>query len=355
MSSGRMAIASSTLIVLIVVVLIVVAGIVAVTSKQTTVSVKSQTSAISNATNTVTSLTQTTSSSGSNGLLLQLKVNTTSASPSSALEILVSEYNTRSVVSNISAANLWKVGSLSLGPCGNTIYPFGVEVLRGWYSETNASLGQPLQIFPLVPCPLLIRLVGGYLFQPSNDSAVVLPGSDQLPILMASNVTIKGTYSSNYSGLSNIPLAVGTYTIVAGDEWGALTVLHFVVTSTASSSSSTSQNFQGIITGYVTVGPSQPVCQANQSCNVDMAGYSLEFASSCPNSTMTASCQSQTYLAQLSPGGHYSVLLAPGNYEIVGLSPSCPWMGCSTAFPEQVVVVPGEQIVVNIAVDTGIR
>lgn len=125
--------------------------------------------------------------------------------------------------------------------------------------------------------------------------------------------------------------------------------------TTSSTVSSTSQTIQGIVAGYVTVGPSQPVCSTNESCTVNMTGYSLEFTSQCPNATSTTSCQAQTYYAKISPGGHYSILLSPGPYAITGLSPSCKWVGCASAFPRTVLVDPGQQIVVNVDIDTGIR
>ncbi len=129
-------------------------------------------------------------------------------------------------------------------------------------------------------------------------------------------------------------------------------------TSSSSSSSSVQSTIKGIVAGTVTVGPSQPACNANQSCTVDMTGYSLEFTSRCGgtgNVTSSTSCQAQTYSAPISPSGHYSVLLAPGDYSITGLSPSCSWPGCSSAFPKTVTVEPGNQLTVNIDVDTGIR
>ncbi len=123
--------------------------------------------------------------------------------------------------------------------------------------------------------------------------------------------------------------------------------------TTLSSSSSGQSTVKGIVAGIVTVGPSQPSCPASQSCTVDITGYSLQFSSECPNPP--TSCSTQTYSAVVSPSGHYSILLSPGNYTIVGLSPSCSWPGCSSAFPRQVTVEPGNQLIVNVDVDTGIR
>ena len=122
-------------------------------------------------------------------------------------------------------------------------------------------------------------------------------------------------------------------------------------TSTSSTATSTTPGIQGVVTGYVTVGPAQPVCMENQSCNVDLTGYSLVFTPACPGQASGCS----PILAQISPSGHYSVLLAPGDYLVTGLSPSCNWMGCASAFPKTVTVVGGTQLVLDVTVDTGIR
>ena len=118
----------------------------------------------------------------------------------------------------------------------------------------------------------------------------------------------------------------------------------------SSSTATTASVIQGIVTGFVTVGPSQPSCPSGQSCDVNMSGYDIVFALQCPGSSNCGS-----YTAVLSPAGHYSILLSPGNYTVTGLTPSCSWTGCSTAFPRQVQVTGGNQIVLNFEVDTGIR
>lgn len=118
-----------------------------------------------------------------------------------------------------------------------------------------------------------------------------------------------------------------------------------------SSTTTTVSGIQGVVTGYVTVGPSQPVCSANQSCNENMSGYSLVFTPQCPASS--SNCQASK--AELSPSGHYSILLPAGNYSVTGLYPSCNWMGCSSAFPKTVAVEGGMQLVFNVDIDTGIR
>ncbi len=118
--------------------------------------------------------------------------------------------------------------------------------------------------------------------------------------------------------------------------------------------STTSQNLDGVVTGYVTVSPSQPVCLQNQSCTVDLTGYSLQFATVCAGISGNT-CATRNYSTPISPSGHYSALLPAGNYSVTGLAPSCKWLGCTTTFPKTVAVRGGMQIVENFDIDTGIR
>jgi hypothetical protein len=138
--------------------------------------------------------------------------------------------------------------------------------------------------------------------------------------------------------------------VLAGS--GLNSAMHSGTTATQTSPTTTSSSgIQGIVAGYVTVGPSQPVCSANQTCNVDVSGYGLTFTPQCPRPS--SNCQAS--MAALSPSGHYSILLPPGNYSVTGLYPSCPWLGCSSVFPKTVEVEGGMQLVLNINIDTGIR
>ncbi len=119
--------------------------------------------------------------------------------------------------------------------------------------------------------------------------------------------------------------------------------------SGSSSSGSSSSAMQGIVTGYVIASPSQPACSSGQSCDENMTGYELVFTALCGSS----SCEWQ--MAPLNPAGHYSILLAAGSYTVTGLSPNCPWTGCSAAFPQTVTAVGGMQVEFNVDIDTGIR
>jgi hypothetical protein len=54
-----------------------------------------------------------------------------------------------------------------------------------------------------------------------------MPGGDlQSPTPMSATETVTGTYSK---GMQLTPLTSGIYTLVAGDEWGALEFLYIMV------------------------------------------------------------------------------------------------------------------------------
>ncbi len=147
--------------------------------------------------------------------------------------------------------------------------------------------------------------------------------------------------------------AIGVVVLVvaAGAYLGPATTGQTSSTTGTTTGSSTTSGMQGVVTGYVVVGPSQPVCSENMSCNVNMSGYSIIFTPQCNQAT--SSCQPS--MAPLSPSGHYSILLQAGNYSVTGLSPTCQWMGCSSAFPKNVTVEGGMQVELDFNIDTGIR
>jgi hypothetical protein len=188
----------------------------------TVVSSSSFPSGTASATTTATITATTGSPTGPDHLQLRLSTNATHLQYGGGVEISASEYNTAATPENISAANNWPVAGLSVGACGHMAYSFGVAIFQGYYTSGNVSAGQPLQIYPVVPCPMLIRLVTGYLFAPLNDSAVILPGTEET--LMSVNVATIGTFNESLT-----PFSPGTYTVAAGDEWGGLTVLYFSV------------------------------------------------------------------------------------------------------------------------------
>jgi hypothetical protein len=174
---------------------------------------------------TVTSGPTSSSVSSADGLRLTLQISSASVGQGGSVTINVTETNTNDSPLNKSASNGWAVSGLRMSECYSSVYPFGVAVYEGHYTGQNVSEAKPLNLYPLVPCPLLIRYISGYYFQPSSDMAVVLPGSGP-GMAMASGLSAKGNYTA---GSSLTYFAPGEYTVVAGDEWGSLAFLYFTV------------------------------------------------------------------------------------------------------------------------------
>ena len=164
------------------------------------------------------------SADSSHDLQLRVDINATNFLSGESLQVAVSEFNTLSSFNNVSALEQWPI-RVALGSCPNVYdQPFGIAVYSGRVDEQNLSQGVQLKIFPRLACPMFIRSVTEYAFQPQSDLAVVLPNVSAVPSPLTANVTV----SMIYPGLPQ-PLPEGTYTLVAADEWGALLFVYFTV------------------------------------------------------------------------------------------------------------------------------
>ncbi len=144
--------------------------------------------------------------------------------------ISVSDYNPASSTLNLSKGSDWAVDGLGTGWCPSLYLPFGIAVLRGVYTAANVSQAEPLEIFPMVACPMIVMYIEGYSFQPMSDNASILPGGGVAT--MATGISASGTYGAAGSEINQFsPFAPGTYTVVAGDEWGNLAFAYFTVVS----------------------------------------------------------------------------------------------------------------------------
>ena len=311
--------------------------------------------------------TQSSTSVGTSGsyantsqnLQLRLSVNASSTGGSHGnvtVSIRVDEYNTLAAANNVSKATQWGLDGLSLGACGTQVYPFGVALYSGTYTAANVSKAEPLQIYPIVPCPLLIRFITGYQFQPTSDLAVVLPsGPNATATPMSANVTATTVYAVGAPSSSSSPLGPGTYTVAAGDEWGSVVVIHFTVgAGTGASSTSTGTSLVGTLEARLSVGPIQPVCSANATVGPAPSSYSSIEAVVSP----TPSGQPTSLpIAWTSNGcevsGTVQASLAPGSYSL-SLS-SCTFMGCASSLPKSFMMVAGQSTSVDVSIDTGIR
>ena len=179
-------------------------------------------------TTTTTVMPTMTSTQSLNGLQFQVSISSSDISSGEPFQISISEYNTLASSNNVSAEKNWGVNGLALGNCPNIyVQPFGVAVYQGHYTAQTISQATPLKIFIPGVCPNYVILINGYVFLPNSNYAAILPGGNSTPgTPMSANVTVNGVYSS---GTQSSPLNRGIYTVVAGDEWGALELLYVTV------------------------------------------------------------------------------------------------------------------------------
>ena len=193
------------------------------------------------------------------GLKLTLSVNSTTIPSQDAIGITASVLNVLRTANNQTAADNWTVGGLSSGSCdppGNStnrlFSPVGLGVFRGTYGLNNiTSAGSPLFAWAAISCPADLVFIGNQSYGLSSiTSYSLLPGSDNgtyagyYVLSYAPETLAKGLFSTQMTAWTAIYAANGTgfynsldsslparYTLVAGDEWGQLTLLHFSVVS----------------------------------------------------------------------------------------------------------------------------
>jgi len=175
------------------------------------------------------------SSKSANGLILSLSLDSTTYQPGQNITIVVDEKNTLSKTNKVATSDNWVYDHFRGDPC-DSISPFGAAIFRGDYTVSNFSTAAPLTIYdPLATlmCPAYPRVIS-YEFQPSSDTANIIADSkyDQGFNSWHLNyeVIIRRYWPDIKSGNYSTIFEPGVYTVVAGDEWGALVVLHFTVT-----------------------------------------------------------------------------------------------------------------------------
>ena len=167
--------------------------------------------------------------SGSSGLVLNLSINDSSIAQGHSVEVHISETNSLSTMNNVTAAQNWGT-TFSLGRCSAN-YPFGIFLLKGYYTLQNFTQGERVRLQSPVQNYMCVRppfSTSYYHFLPKTDTAVVQVGmgNQTVTLPMGTSIPITGYWTAEGSFT---PLQHGTYTLVAGDEWGALAMLHFSV------------------------------------------------------------------------------------------------------------------------------
>jgi hypothetical protein len=182
------------------------------------------------ATTTITTTVATTTTTHpppSTGLQLRLALNATTLVSGLTIGIDVSDYNPLPARLNLSMGDSWPVQGLATGGCPSLYYPFGIMMFQGVYTISNVSQGKPLGIFLQVACPMMVILITEYDFQPVSVNATLLPSNGIFP--MATEIPAAGTYGTPGVAKQLTPFSPGTYTVVAGDEWGDIAFAYFTV------------------------------------------------------------------------------------------------------------------------------
>ena len=174
------------------------------------------------------------SSNSISGLSLSLFLDEITYQPGQTVTIVLDETNTLSKTNNVHTADEWALVGLSVSPCGTLNYPFGVAVFQGYYTSGDISSVTPLKLYNTdveYHCPMILSQINTYAFHPSSDTAAVSQMSNTSPVItekMNAEIQPTGYWTgSPTETLTNF--APGVYTVVGGDEWGALVVLHFTI------------------------------------------------------------------------------------------------------------------------------
>lgn len=176
------------------------------------------------------------SSQSANGLSLSLSLDAKTYKPGGTINMVVSEWNTLKKTNKLPVSDKWPVPGLSVDICGTLSFPFGVAILRGDYSAGNVETAMPLILYNpsgiVQGCLPPVLDVTAFHFKPLSDIAT-LDGTviDQTATFeMSTEVSVWSYWVGSPPNAVSQNLEPGVYTVVAGDEWGALVVLHFTIT-----------------------------------------------------------------------------------------------------------------------------
>jgi hypothetical protein len=174
------------------------------------------------------------SSNSVSGLNLSLSLDSATYQPGQTITIVVNETNNLKKTNSVSAADNWAFSGLTVGPCGTLNYPFGIAIFKGYHTPGDVSSLTPLKLDnpdAKYPCPMILAEISTYVFQPSGNTTAIFQMDNNNPAL-TENMNAKVLPTGYWTGT---PIAAltnfipGIYTVVAGDEWGAMVFLYFTV------------------------------------------------------------------------------------------------------------------------------
>ncbi len=168
-----------------------------------------------------------------NGLSLTVATSAGSYRSGDRISVSINEKNTLAWVNNMPASSAWVIKGLNDGPCGTLNYPFGIAVLQGDFSLDSIASATPLVLYDpnaINSCPMILAGITAYNFQPSSDMAAISTSFNSQPVTMEMSSSLE--VSGNWTGAPNAVFTAftpGVYTLVGGDEWGNVAILHFIV------------------------------------------------------------------------------------------------------------------------------
>ncbi len=162
------------------------------------------------------------------GFILTVALSSTNVEPNGSFGIGLSLYNPTMVRVNMSWSNDWLLRGLTWGPCGGGTYPFGVMIFRGYYALSNVTLGRDVLTYGEEFCVYHQNETAPSLSPMTSLVPESLPAYGQVYAMQGKTLN-EGNFTSSVSSIGSSEPAV--YTLVAGDEWGDFTVLHFSVSA----------------------------------------------------------------------------------------------------------------------------
>ncbi|MHB8568514.1 MAG: hypothetical protein ACYC7D_14950 [Nitrososphaerales archaeon] len=214
--------------------------------------------------------TQTTRAvtTSSNNLAFTMLLNSSTVQAGQVMGVSLNLFNTLDGTNNVTGAQNWNLtdqseqGEPSFNCAQNDV--FRIEVINGYYGFSNYSNGSPLDVLPFQPplgfnqCLLYVRAANSsaspisdqnygqnyYVFNPESNVAqwktagTYTTGCSSCDNLNQTNGGCNPCDAINQRAVMNETIILkpslfastaGVFTIVAGDEWGQIVILHFRV------------------------------------------------------------------------------------------------------------------------------
>jgi len=200
-------------------------GVLAASAGCVSTTKTSVTTTISSTTNTASMTTapfstaNTSSVNSISGLGLSLSLDSTTYKPGHDVYITVEEHNTLNTDIIVPGSNNWGFDYLAMGGCGTNGGFVGIAIFHGYHTASDKSFGEPLLFWNYnitTPCPTTTTPPNGFDFTPLDQKYA--------------DLDLKGYWNGNSPSAVFTNFEPGVYTVIAGDEWGALVIVHFTVT-----------------------------------------------------------------------------------------------------------------------------